>query len=121
MLSALKSLFAGGGARSENAKLADLEARLVAPAGSRGHGEIDYSERADGSRSLEVELRDVSPGEAEIVIDGRIAARVPIRGVKADHYLSTRAGDAPPLCRIGDRVEVRLNGAVVLKGEFQQD
>lgn len=123
MLSALKSLFSSGlsAARSANPKTADLEARLAPAAGASGYGEVEYSEWADGERTLEIELGGIGPGDIELSIGGAAVTRLPARGVRIDRHVSTRAGETVPACRIGERVEIRQNGALILSGAFTRD
>lgn len=123
MLAALKSLFAGGppADHAANPKVTDLEARLAPPAGARGFGEVEYSAWADGAQSLDIELRDLRPGDVEVVIGRRIVTHIRMRGATADQHFSTRGGDHVAACRLGERVEIRQNGETILSGAFQAD
>jgi hypothetical protein len=71
---------------------------------------------SDGRTLLEVELRGLAGLRAEIGARGRTFAHIPCKDGKASLLWDSRRGDPAPQLAVGDVVEVRQNGHVVLRG-----
>jgi hypothetical protein len=121
MLDALRSLFGAKQDQARPSKTVDLEARLSATSGGKGRGEVEFEAYSDGTRSLEIELSGVDPGEIEIVIGAASPRRIATPNGRCDEKLSSRTGDHIPECGIGDRVEVRQRSSVIMTGSFVSD
>ena len=123
MLKSILSLFgADANARVHiGRKTADLEARLSPVGGSMGRGELEFSAWADGSRQLEVELRDVAGHDADVYVNGSRVVSVPVSNGRCDEFFDTRQGDALPAFSVGAAVEIRQSGETILSGAFQHD
>lgn len=102
-------------------KTADLEAKLSGVAGFTGYGELEYSSWSNGHVSYEVELRGVAGTKAEIYVNNEFVSITPVNNGKSDQNFDTRRGHAYFLADVGDKVEIRQHGDVILEGAFVND
>ena len=99
----------------------ELEAKLSGVNGYTGYGEIELTFWHSGTREMEVELRGVAGRQAEIHLNGSQAVTVDLSNGRVDKYFDTRNGDNVPELTIGDRVQVRQNGDIILEGILELD
>ena len=108
MLGGLSQLTALGAVR--------LTAALKGVAGFTGSGLVRYVETATWRRRLDAELIGLAGLRAELVINGALFCVLDCRdGAAAGRFDSAAGAGIPALCD-GDLVEIRQNGAAVLKG-----
>lgn len=118
MITALKSIWsAARGASTREEFEADLQ-----PVGrTTGRGEVEFSRSGEGFARLEVELKGVGDGEAEIYVNGRRWRAVRVLSGRFEQAFDSTAGDNIPALALGDRIEIRQSGAVILAGVIRRD
>ena len=98
-----------------------LGADLKGVAGFTGAGVVRYTEWSDGRRRIEAGLSGVAGLRAEIVVKGAPVGVLPCHeGVVAGRLETSRGAPIPALAA-GDGVEIRQNGAAILKGALKLD
>lgn len=97
-----------------------LAAALKGVAGFTGSGSVRYVETPSWRRRVEAELSGLAGLKAELVLNGALFCVLDCReGAAKGRFDSAEGVGIAALCE-GDIVEVRQNGASVLKGELQR-
>jgi len=90
----------------------------------REMGEVERKRFDDGEDLLKVVFRGVEAPDGdrvEVVIAGRVACEVEIKGGQAYVHLSSANGDVVPAVQHGDVAEIHYRGHPVLGGVFHPD
>lgn len=97
-----------------------LAASLKGVAGFTGSGLVRYVETATWRRRIDAELSGLAGLKAELVLNGAPFCTLDCRdGLAKSKYDSAEGAGIPALCA-GDVVEIRQNGAAILRGELQR-
>ncbi|MFN0023255.1 MAG: hypothetical protein ACKVS5_05080 [Parvularculaceae bacterium] len=93
-----------------------LAAALKGVAGFTGAGAVRHCAWPDGHATLDADLFGIAGLKAEIVVKGDAVGAIACRDGVAAARLDTRTGAALTALQPGDIIEIRQNGAVILRG-----
>jgi hypothetical protein len=102
-------------------KTATLKAVLKGVAGFTGGGVVRYVEWYGGRRRLDADLSGIAGVKVEVLLNGAPVSVLPCRDGEAAAWLDTEKGSVIPELVVGDTIEIRQNGASILRGEFKLD
>lgn len=97
-------------------RLERFEARLKGVAGFTGSGRFRYSIWSNGHVDYEAELKGLAGVRAEIFVRGMALVSVQCDEGEAFGLFDSRRGAPRLAIAEGDEIEIRQNGAVVLRG-----
>lgn len=95
-----------------------LAALLKGVAGFTGGGVVRYTRRPDGRGKIEADLSGVAGLKVEVVVKAAPVGVLACRDGVVAGRLETAQGAPIPALEPGDLIEIRQNGAAILRGAF---
>ena len=97
-------------------KTAEYVAKLEGQAGFTGRGLVEINFWSHGGVDGEVDLRGIAGLKAELFLGGRRIIDIPLKNGRAVRRFTDRQLTRELMATVGDPVEIRQNGDVILRG-----
>jgi len=99
---------------------AKLKAVLKGVAGFTGGGLVRYTEWYGGRRQIDADLVGIAGVQVVVLLKAAPVATLACRDGEAAAFLDTARGADIPALAPGDTIEIRQNGAAILRGTFER-